>query len=495
MYSQYCKTQKRAHTSAKLLKKEFIINLCILIGVNAIIKPLYLFGVETEVQNVVGLQSWGVYFELFTFGYLFQIIHEPGLHSHNARSIARNPNRLNYHLPHMLGIKAILGCCFILAAMAGFYILGYDRTLIQLFLVIVFNQFLSTAYMFLRANISAIGRYRIDSLLSALDKLLMVLIIGFLVYYPPTRMQFEVIWLAYGQLAALVISCLTALLILFRYVGQVYIRISWKYFKDVLRQSFPYALILLFMSIYTRIDGVMLGRMLSDGNYEAGIYGACYRILDAMGMISYLVVSLLLPMFSSYREVSAELRSFFKSAADIMIVLSVIIGWTVVWFSGDMLSYLYDAYTPYFSEVMLPLVIGYVCISVSYLFGTFLVSRRDLKRVNMLYALGIFINISINAMLIPKHGAVGAAWATFVTEVLMLIGQIYLVHRYRVFDIGFGKLIQLAGFIGGVWAIGYLLSWFDGLWILRAITMGLTSLVLAFVLKILDRESFSLLRK
>jgi O-antigen/teichoic acid export membrane protein len=52
------------------------------------------------------------------------------------------------------------------------------------------------------------------------------------------------------------------------------------------------------MAFYNRIDGVMLERMLDNGQEQAGIYAQSFRILDAASMIAFLFSGLLLPMFS-----------------------------------------------------------------------------------------------------------------------------------------------------------------------------------------------------
>lgn len=61
----------------------------------------------------------------------------------------------------------------------------------------------------------------------------------------------------------------------------------------------PYVLIMIFMTAYNKLDGVMLGWLLDDNKYQAGIYAAAYRFYEAANMSGYLFASLLLPMYAS----------------------------------------------------------------------------------------------------------------------------------------------------------------------------------------------------
>lgn len=437
------------------MNREFVINILILISINFLIKPLYLFGVETQVQNLVGISEWGIYFELFNFAFLFHIIHEPGIQSYNSKTIAQNPEKISYYFPRIFGIKLILLVLFMVTVTIAFFLFGFKPMLLKLLLFIGINQFLSALYIYLRTNIASIGKYRTDSIMSSLDKLLMLFIVGFLAYHPVTAANFQIIWLAYGQFAALIIACVVALGIISGSLPKFSIVFSWDYLKELVAKSYPFAMIFLFMSIYSRVDGVMLGRMLNDGGYQAGLYGACYRILDALNMLGYLFAALLLPMYSSKIKHLSIIKSLlnvsFRSLAFIVIISAT----TLFVFGKEILYWLYDDATMEFVSVMHWLTIGFMMISMAYLFGTLLVAHGDLKQLNVLYFSGIIINVLMNLWLIPYQQSIGAAKATVITEVLMTIGQVYLCFRLVRVDIPL-KIVLKTIFFGVLCAIVFL---------------------------------------
>ena len=61
------------------MKKTFFQNLLFLIFINLLVKPFYVLGVDRPVQNLVGHESYGLYFALFNFSFLFNIVLDIGI--------------------------------------------------------------------------------------------------------------------------------------------------------------------------------------------------------------------------------------------------------------------------------------------------------------------------------------------------------------------------------------------------------------------------------
>jgi hypothetical protein len=57
------------------LKKEFLLNILLLVFINLLIKPLFIFGIDLGVQNRLGDQ-YGLYFALLNLTYLSQIVND-----------------------------------------------------------------------------------------------------------------------------------------------------------------------------------------------------------------------------------------------------------------------------------------------------------------------------------------------------------------------------------------------------------------------------------
>ncbi|MDP2888396.1 MAG: polysaccharide biosynthesis protein, partial [Bacteroidota bacterium] len=70
------------------MKRKFITNLLLLLFLNVLIKPFWIFGIDLTVQNMVGDESYGLYFSLLNFSMILNIFLDLGITSYNNKNIA-----------------------------------------------------------------------------------------------------------------------------------------------------------------------------------------------------------------------------------------------------------------------------------------------------------------------------------------------------------------------------------------------------------------------
>ena len=414
------------------MKKEFLFNLVLLVGINLLIKPFYAFGIDLQVQNRVGLESYGLYFALFNFSFLFQIITDLGIQQYNSRLISQNPGLAGKYLPHFLSLKAVLSFIFLVFALTFALIMGYaDKAHLPLLLPLLLNQILITLIFYLRSNLSALQLYRVDSLLSATDKLLLIVFMAFLIWGPFYK-HLNIYVFAFAQTLAFLITAIIAWFILTQKLKSA-IKFRWHkaIMISILKQSWPYALVVFLMTAYTRVDAVMLERILPNGagSMQAGVYAFGYRLLDAFNMIGYLFASLLLPMFAKMLKQKENLGDLLKTAHQWMLFLTLSLSICVYFFGDELSIWMLKGADNYTVSVFQLLIWSSISSGIIYVFGTLLTSNANIKQMNFVFIIGIVLNIAGNAALIPFYGAWGAALATLVTQGFVAMAEIYLVYR------------------------------------------------------------------
>jgi O-antigen/teichoic acid export membrane protein len=412
------------------MKKEFLFNLILLVGINLLIKPFYAFGIDLQVQNRVGLSEYGLYFALFNFSFLFQILTDLGIQQYNSRFIAQNPALASKYLPHFLSLKAMLSMIFLVVSIAFAAIMGYaDSTHLPLLLPLLLNQILITLIFYLRSNLSALQHYRIDSLLSATDKLILIIIMSFLLWGPFSK-YFQIQYFIYAQSISFALTALIAFFFLLRKLKTA-LKIRWNsaVMISILKQSWPYALVVFLMTAYTRVDAVMLERLLpvGKGSTEAGVYAFGYRLLDAFNMIGYLFASLLLPMFAKMLKDREHLGELLRTAHQWMLFLTFTLSFCVLFFGDELCAWMLKGADNYTASVFQLLIWSSISSGIIYVFGTLLTSNANLRQMNSVFAIGILLNVAGNAVMIPFYGAWGAALATVVTQGFVAVVEIYLV--------------------------------------------------------------------
>ena len=124
------------------MQKKFVTNLAILLALNLLIKPYWILGIDREVQKAVGTENFGVYFALFNFTFLINILLDFGITNFNNKNIAQNNHLLTKHFSSLFVLKLVLAVLYIIVIVIAGFIVGYDERYLKLVLILGFNQFL-----------------------------------------------------------------------------------------------------------------------------------------------------------------------------------------------------------------------------------------------------------------------------------------------------------------------------------------------------------------
>lgn len=412
-------------------QRDFIFNVAILIFLNLLVKPFWILGIDVAVQNRVGVAAYGLYFAIFNFTYLFNVVLDMGITNFNNRNIARHSQLLQKHLSGIIVLKLLLGGIYMLVTFAVAAAIGYDSLHFHLLFWMAINQFLNAFILYLRSNVSALLLFKTDSVLSVLDRLLMIVICGILLWTNVLKTDFTIQHFIYAQTAAYSLAALAALAVVLHKSGLR--RLQWNpaFFIMILKKSLPFALLYLLMAFYNRIDSVMIERLLPGdiSTFEAGVYASVFRLLDALAMIAYLFSVILLPLFSKMLKERENLAGIVNSAFSLLFFFSVTAVVLLLVYRFPVLELLYDAHIDNSAAVFIFLIPCIIPISMTYVFGTLLTANGSMKLLNLTAALGIVVNLAVNFILIPRMQARGAAIASLSTQSVMALIQTVIAFR------------------------------------------------------------------
>jgi len=434
------------------MQRKFLTNLGLLLFLNLLIKPVWIFGIDLNVQRIVGVGDYGFYFVILNFSFLFNIILDLGITNFNNRNIAQHNHLLNKHFSGILVVKLLLGLTYVVVAFVVALILGYSAEQFRLLGWLALNQFLLSFILYLRSNISGFMMFKTDSFLSVLDRLLMILFCGMLLWGHVISSPFRIEWFVYSQTLAYSTTAAIAFLIVVKKARFRKMNWNWPFFLMIIKQSMPFAILVLLMTLYNRLDPVMLESMLPDkmGNEQAGIYASGFRLLDAANMIAYLFAVLLVPIFSKMIKKKQSIEHMLKLSFTIIITLAIIVAFGLFFYSFEVIDLLYDAHVEASTEVFQLLILGFIAVSTTYIFGTLLTANGNLKQLNIIALIGLAINFGLNYLLIPRLLASGSAISSLITQFTMAVLQVIMVQRIFKFRINYRYLSTLILFIIGV---------------------------------------------
>lgn len=473
------------------LNKTLISGLFWVLLANLLVKPLWLLGIEVGVQNAVGTEMYGFYIGIFNLTYIFNILLDLGVTNYNTRNIAQYPHLISKHLSGILSIKLLLLALYALVTFSVGALLGYDTQQFHLLAILSFNQFLSSMILYLRSNFEGLLLFKWDSLLSVMDRVLMIAICGAMLW-SPTSGGMTIFKFAYAQTAAYLITVVLALWVLVRKTGLRKLHWNKPFTLAILKKSLPFALLVLLMASYNRLDPVLLQLFSPDGagDYNAGVYAGAFRLLDALTMIAYLVSVPLLPIFSKMTKndtAKGELGETVRMMFSMMMVFAVTASCALASMDKDLMTLFYDSNEADYAAVFRIVIFCIIPISTTYVFGTLLTAAGRLKSLNIFALASLIVNILVNIILIPGLGAEGSAFAALTAQVFMAVAQVLAAVKIFKLKPSMGYILKLVCFTLTI--IGCTLLTPHLRWWLALPVVTIIALVLAIVLRLIDLNS------
>jgi len=360
----------------------------------------------------------------------------------------------------------------------------------HLLIFLILNQFLISFTLYLRSNISGLHLFRTDSLLSVLDRSLMIIICSVLLFTNITHHTFRIEWFVYAQSAAYLIASLITLAVVLSHTGKLTFYFNRRFFVVFLRKSYPYALLILLMSFYNRIDSVMLVGLLPNGKEQSGIYAQAFRLLDAVSMFGVLFAGLLLPIFARMIKKKEEIGSMMQFSFLLLFVPAIIISLSSGFYDTEIMDFLYDGNIELSASILQILMVSFLGIATTYIFGTLLTANGSIRQLNWMAVVGMGINISLNLILIPHFHALGSAWASLVTQLFTALAQTILAVVILKLTINYRILGKLVLFVVFVLLAGYLSRQINT-WYLGYGIMIISSLLFAFITRLINLKALT----
>ncbi len=408
-----------------------------MMGVNLLVKPFWILGIDRAVQNRLGFEAYGQYYILFNFVLLLSVLLDFGIGNYTTSNLAKNPSLLEKQFSALLTIKILFSALYIIVTLVLAAILNYDRSIWFLIFMLSFNQVLSFFHIYFRSNVSGLQLFKTDSIFSVLDRLLMIIFCSILLF--TSIFELNINNFIYAQTLAYGISAAISFTFISKKINKITLVFDKAILWDIYKKTAPYALLALLMTLYTRVDNILIGKLLPDGDYHDGIYALGYRLLEAANMMAALVAMLLLPIFSKMIAEKQKLEPLVNTALGLLIAPSFIFGIACFFFQSEILVMLSPKANDYATQVFGWVILCFIPLCFMYIFGTLLTANASLKILNILAIIALITNFGLNLVLIPKYQALGAAYAAVITQTFIGITNCYFA--YKVLKLEFHKAI------------------------------------------------------
>jgi len=338
----------------------------------------------------------------------FLLIPNAGLSIFGTKKIARDKKQAPKYINNIVSLRLILALVAFIGLLIFVFFIPKSpdiKKLILLYGLTVFTFSLTLDWVF-----QGLERMYFIALGNIIKQVIFISGVFLLIKYPDQILRVPLIQ---------VMAALGMVLFLFSRMNFPKLQLGpW---KKILKQSWPMGASLIFIAVYHNLDKVMLGFMNSE--QSVGFYEAAYRIVS---------IVLILPgiIFKSFFPALSRSKKMFKKYFFSMIPLGVVIGLFGIFFSPFFISILYGSEYNSAVLVLRILFLNVMIIFLNMALGNPLLAWGKQTKYMKIIAVGAGANLVFNFLLIPKYSLVGAAIATVLAEIVVLLGFIVYYFNY-----------------------------------------------------------------
>jgi O-antigen/teichoic acid export membrane protein len=410
-------------TTAASLQSSFFRSLLLLIFLNGVVKPVWIFAIDRSVQNITGFADYGYYFSLYNLCIILNFLLDLGINVYVNREAAARPAQANELFSQALYGKFALGLLYTLVVLLVALLTGIRD--VGLLLLLVLLQAGSSFLIFVRAFLTSAQQYWQDAVLSVVDKCFVICTVGSLILFPRLTGGVSIERFVVLQVAGIGLAILAGLLYLYRRLPGFRILPFRGMKQEIFYASLPFALNGFLMAMVLRADGFLLGRLHHDGAHEAGVYAAGFRLLDAFNMAGFLVAGFLLPFIARHWPDRTQV-------AQVLLACRHLLMFGASWIAALAL-------------VMALVLQTLPAIGLVHIYGTTLTATRNIRPFLLASFLFAFLSLCLNLVLIPAYGAMACAAIAVVVQFFYAAALMYLTHRGTGLHLSLGYLPAYAG--------------------------------------------------
>jgi O-antigen/teichoic acid export membrane protein len=406
--------------------KKLAVNFISILSAN-FISRLVAFIYFTLLARYLGPADTGIYGYLFIFISLGNIFGDFGINRMLIRDVARSPLLAQNYLDQILTLRFFLSLLAGLVIYGLIWIIPHERNVFSLAPIALVSILPFSLALTFDGVLKARERMR-QSAISTIGFESAKLILLFLVIY--------LNWKLAGILWMLVVAFLfyNVWLIFFinkeglslRFQGSIQ---SWKY---ILTTSLPFALLAILEILHGRLDLFLLKNLLHD-DVSTGNYFVAYRMMDVFLILPAAANVVLLPRFSRHFITGPDrIRYGYHTMLKLLSIVGLITSLLVFLLGNFAITTLFGDKYSYAVPILKVLTISLFFFFMHYANVTFLAASYLQWQIIILGTVQVSINLVMNLILIPRHGAIGAAWANNIsTAVAFIVFSLFINFQFK----------------------------------------------------------------
>lgn len=380
------------------------------------------FFLAVWVARYLGVANYGKYNFVFSFPGLFVVLTDFGLSTLTIREVSRDRALAKKYINNIILLKFILSTLTLLGIVIISQFLGKTEEVKVMLYFAAIVMIFQSLNQFFQSIFRSFGKMEYEFLSRIIFSIVLFLASLSVIY-----LNLGVLFLVLCSLLATIISFTVTILISTSNFGRFKMEFDKNFLSHLVKESFPFFLSGIFVSIYWYIDVTMLSLIKSD--LIVGWYTAATKLIFFLLIIPSIVFSAVFPVSSRLYEVSNEkLKAIFRRSFELMAIIAIPLAIGTTMTAGKIIFSLYgSAFAPsvFALQILIwGLMFAFLAVPFENLFSSINKQYVLVKE----FGIAALLNVALNLWLIPRYSFQGAAFSTLAVWIFELI---YLFMCFR----------------------------------------------------------------
>ncbi len=376
---------------------------------------LFVFLLAWVVSRQLGPALFGIFSFLTTVVISANCFSSLGLDVWMIREITKAPEKAKEYFSAILGLKVVTSLVTIALVFFIFQLADLSKGILNLLgiisISIIFNSISQTLWHYgdcFREFIYHSFLWAASNVIKSLTGIVLVSICQ--------ELKVLVIGIVFAEALALALSIYVIQKKYGNFKPQFQLLSGW----NLLKQSSPIGMGVVFSVLYFRLDTVMLQLMTDERT--VGLYNAAYKLFELVLVLPHSLMIVLFPgLVDEFHSQKEKFKVSLKKVLVVYVGVGSIFSLPFFYYSFEVVDLIYGAYFLPSGEILKILATAMVLSFLIFLLSNVLiVSGQEQKNARILVG-ATLLNLILNLIWIPKYGAIGAAWSTVACEMALII--------------------------------------------------------------------------
>ena len=393
------------------------------------------FFIGAWVARYLGPGNFGLMSYSISFVSLFGFLVGFGVDSILSRELIKAPEKKDELLGTSFWMKLIGGLTAIIIINVISLFVNQDflsRLLVFVFSFTFIFQSFNVISNFFQSQIISKKIVQVQIVVSLFSVLIKILFI---------YLNLGVVWITSVYLVDGIILAIGFVIIYYKKEKKLFkISIDKNILKTLLKDSLPLMFSVIALTVYGKIDQVIIGKMLNET--AVGVYAVAVKISEVWYFIPGLICTSLFPAIINAKKTDIiSYKKRMKALYSFLIYSGLFVSIIIFFFSGPVIRIVFGQ--DYIASIKISQIYAWSGVSMFLMTGfwTYLLSENYTKIYLFATIFGAVSNILLNIILIPVFGVMGSAYATLISYSLPPFSLIFFRKTREQIFLAFKSII------------------------------------------------------